>query len=232
MEHLPWYVPTIFVLTFLIAIWLFLRATHFSRPVITVLVILTIVQSLLGISGFYSNYNSLTTRFPLLVMPSLAIGLVMFLTGKGRSLIDSFDPARLTLMHIFRVGVEIALFWLFTYKYIPQAMTFEGRNFDILSGLTAPIIYYFGFINNRLSRPALIIWNVACIVLLLNVVSSAFLSLPARYTQFGFEQPNIAVGFFPFVLLPAILVPMVLFSHAVTIRQLVLKKVNLKYQPQ
>jgi hypothetical protein len=116
------------------------------------------------------------------------------------------------------------LFWLFVHNTIPRAMTFEGRNFDILSGLSAPLVYYFGFVKQKLNHTILIVWNAGCIFLLLNVVVSAALSLPERFQSFGFEQPNIAVGYFPFLLLPAILVPLVLFSNAAAIRQLVLNK--------
>jgi len=221
MNSLPLYVPLTFGLVFLLAIWLFSRAVHTSRMSLLVIVLLAVIQSVLGLAGFYSNADLLTMRFPLLVAPSLALGLILFLTRSGRVFIDSLDIARLTLLHVFRIGVEIVLLWLFLHQAVPRAMTFDGRNFDILSGLTAPVVYYFGFIKKRLSARVLIAWNIVCILLLLNVVSSAFLSLPARYQAFGFEQPNIAVGFFPFLLLPSILVPLVIFSHAVIIRRLI-----------
>ncbi len=191
---------------------------------LTVLFVLILIQSALGLCGFYSNVNSLTTRFPLLVAPLLIFCTSQFFTGKGKAFIDSLDIKTLTILHVIRVGVEISLFWLFAYRAIPRAMTFEGRNFDILSGLTAPLIYYFGFVKHKLNRTVLIVWNVACMLLLLNVVANAFLSLPGRFQQFGFEQPLIAVGYSPFLLLPAILVPLVLFSNAAAIRQLVLNK--------
>ena len=222
MEHLPWFVAAAFSIVFLLAVWLFSKAAHFSKWPLTVILLFTVIQSVLGLAGFYDNPDSLTFRFPLLVFPLLIFGIFMFITRKGRDFIDSLDIATLTFMHVIRVGVELVLFWLYAQKTIPQAMTLEGRNFDILSGLTAPLVYYFGFVKGRLSRRVMVIWNIACILLLLNVVSSAFLSLPGRYLKFGFEQPNIAVGFFPFLLLPAIIVPLVLFSHAATIRQLVL----------
>jgi hypothetical protein len=86
------------------------------------------------------------------------------------------------------------------------------------SGLSAPLVYYFGFVKKWLGKPVLIAWNIVCILLLLNVVRIAALSLPARFHQFGFEQPNIAVGYFPFLLLPSCLVPLVLFANLAAIR--------------
>lgn len=185
---------------------------------------MTIVQSALGLSGFYSDVHTMTARFPMLVIPLTVFCIALFLTAKGRMFIDSLDIKTLTILHIIRIPVEVTLFWLFVHQAIPQAMTFEGRNFDILSGLTAPLVYYFAFVKQQLSKTVLIIWNAACMLLLINVVASAVLSLPVRFQNFGFEQPNVAVGYFPFLLLPAILVPLVLFANAAAIRQLIYNK--------
>jgi hypothetical protein len=224
MEQLSWYVYATFGIALFVALALFNKAAGPSKAPLMIVLSLIIIQSILGLTGFYGDTAALTSRFPLLVFPSLALGASLFFTSRGRAFLDSLDIATLTLLHVIRIGVELVLFWLYAHQEVPRAMTFEGRNFDVLSGLTAPLVYYFGFIQRRLGKGALIAWNITCILLLLNVVSSAFLSLPGRFRNFGFEQPNIAVGSFPFLLLPAILVPLVLFSHAVTIRRLVRNK--------
>ena len=104
-------------------------------------------------------------------------------------------------------------------------MTFTGRNFDILAGLTAPLIAYFGIQKNKLSSKVILIWNFLSLALLINIVINAVLSAPFSFQQFAFDQPNIAVLYFPFVYLPGFIVPAVLFGHLVSIRRiLVLKK--------
>jgi hypothetical protein len=40
------------------------------------------------------------------------------------------------------------------------------------------------------------------------------------FQQFAFDQPNIAVLYFPFIWLPSCVVPLVLLSHLAAIRQL------------
>jgi len=165
----------------------------------------------------------MTTRFPLLFLPPLVFFISLFITGKGKMFIDSLNIRTLTIFHIIRIPVEIVLFLLFINKSIPEAMTFEGRNFDILAGLSAPVIYYFGFVKKKIGKSVLVAWNIACIASLLNVFGNAVLSLPARFQQFGFERPNLALGYFPFILLPACLVPLALFSNLVAIRQLLTK---------
>jgi hypothetical protein len=142
-------------------------------------------------------------------------------TRKGKAFVDSLDLKTLTIFHIVRIPVELVLFWLFLHHTIPAAVTFKGRNFDILSGLSAPFIYYFGFVKNKLSDRILIAWNCACLALLLFVVANAVLALPGRFEQLGFEQPNIALGYFPFILLPACVVPLAMFSNFAALRQLI-----------
>ncbi len=80
----------------------------------------------------------------------MLLAVTIFLTARGRAFIDGFDFKTLIILHAVRIPVEIVLFWLFLHKLMPQLMTIEGRNFDILSGLSAPEVYYFAFIKNKL----------------------------------------------------------------------------------
>lgn len=102
-------------------------------------------------------------------------------------------------------------------------MTFTGRNFDILAGLSAPFIYYFGYVRQKLNRPILILWNIVSLGLLVNIVVNALLSAPSPIQQFAFDQPNTAILYFPLSLLPTFIVPVVLFAHVVSLRQLLKK---------
>ena len=99
-------------------------------------------------------------------------------------------------------------------------MTFEGRNFDIIAGITAPLIAYFGFTIEKLSRQIILVWNFICLGLLINIVATALLSAPSPLQKLAFDQPNIAILNFPFSWLPTFIVPVVLFGHLVSIRQL------------
>ncbi|GAA3598171.1 hypothetical protein GCM10022396_14280 [Flavivirga amylovorans] len=109
---------------------------------------------------------------------------------------------------------------MFLEGLIPKSMTFDGFNFDILAGMTAPVIYYLVFIKKWGSYKGLLFWNIICLGLLINVLTIAFLSAQTPLQKLAFEQPNIGVAYVPFVWLPAIIVPIVLVSHLSSIRQL------------
>jgi hypothetical protein len=224
MEQLPLYIPAVFVLTALLTIVMLYKAGEFSKPLILMLLLWLVLQTVLSLSGFYLNTNGIPPRLTLALMPPVALILILLLTKQGRSILDGFDGTTLTLIHVVRVPVEITLYWLFIYKAVPEVMTFEGRNFDILCGLTAPLIYYLGYVKNRLNRLVLLAWNIFCLLLLINIVATAILSAPFEFQKFGFEQPNIALLYFPFIWLPGIIVPVVLFAHVVNIRKLIRDK--------
>jgi hypothetical protein len=215
MANIPFYVYATFGLTLFATLYLFHRAT----PSIWLL-----VQSIIGILGFYTITNTMPPRFQLLLLPPLVFTIVQFSTKKGKAFIDSLDLKILTIIHIVRIPVEIVLYWLFVIKAVPELMTFEGRNFDIISGISAPFIYYFGFVKHKIGKSTLIAWNIICLGLLLNIVINGMLSAPTPFQQFGLEQPNIAVLHFPFMFLPACIVPIILFSHLSSIRQLIFSK--------
>ena len=106
-------------------------------------------------------------------------------------------------------------------------MTFEGRNFDILAGLTAPFIFYWGFFKNKISREGLLVWNLLSLGLLINIILIAVLSAKSPIQHYAFNETNIALEHFPFNWLPSVVVPIVLFSHLATIRQLItVRKIN------
>jgi len=144
------------------------------------------------------------------------------MTKKGRSSIDNLPQEKLILLHTLRIPVEFVLYWLYVNMAVPEIITFAGRNFDIIAGLTAPIIYY-GYIKKKLNHTVILAWNIISLCLLINVVVCAMLSAPSPLQQFAFDQPNVAILNFPFSWLPSFIVPIVLFCHLASIRKLLIK---------
>ncbi|HMG82086.1 MAG TPA: hypothetical protein VK559_03545 [Ferruginibacter sp.] len=219
MKNLPVYISIFFVLTTLLTVWLFYRATKKSTITIIVLLSWLAVQMFIALTGFYLLTTS-TSRFPFLIIPPIVFIIILFIVKSGRKYIDNLDIKMLTILQTIRIPVELLLFCLFINGKIPKIMTFEGRNFDMLAGLSAPVIYYFGYIKNTIGKNILIGWNFICLGLLLNIVIIAVLSAPFSFQQFGFEQPNIAIFYFPFIWLPCCVVPLVLFSHLISLKHL------------
>lgn len=223
MQSLPFCIYLVFGITVILALFIFYRASNNAKNFLAVAFLWVLLQSIISLTGFYTNSTATPPRFPLLIAPPVIAIIILFATKKGRAFIDSLSIKSLTILHIIRIPVELVLYWLFIYKAVPELITFEGSNFDVLSGISAPFIYYFGFVKGKLPGYVILAWNFICLGLLVNVVYHALLSAPTPFQQFAFDQPNIAITYFPFVLLPALLVPLVLFSHLAAIKQLAVR---------
>jgi hypothetical protein len=223
LASIPFFVSILFCLCVLATVYALLQASHMHRVTRLVVGVWIGLQATLAYNGFYSAIRAHPERLPIAIAPTLFVIVALFATQKGRAYLDTLDSKALTLLHMVRVPVEVTLFYLFTYKAIPQIMTFEGRNFDILSGLTAPIVYYLAFVKGSLGRTGLLAWNVVCLILVITIVTIGLLSAPLPIQQFGMDQPNIGVLYFPFNLLPSFVVPTVIFAHLVEIRRLTKK---------
>lgn len=205
---------------FLVFCFFYYAAGKNKRTVLLVLLAWLFVQALISLSGFYTVTDQLPPRVIFLVLPPLLTVIALFITKKGRAFIDGLNTITLTYIHTVRIVVEIVLYLLFIERLVPDVMTLRGGNWDILSGLSAPLIAWLCFSRNLFNRQVLLTWNFFALVLLLNVVVHGLLSAPYPFQQFGFEQPNIAMLHFPFIYIPGFIVPLILFAHLVVIRRL------------
>lgn len=231
LEDLPLHIPVLFGITTLATLLLFFRAlmdrdegtlSKGDRWILISLLLWLFIQSVISFSGVYTRYPDALPPTVMLfgILPPVGLIIGLFISRKGRRFIDSLSLQRLTILHVIRIPVELILYALFLNGAAPELMTFEGRNFDILAGITAPLVTYLGFVKMKIGSNLLLAWNCISLSLLLNIVVNAFLSAPSPLQQLAFDQPNIAILYFPFSWLPTFIVPVVLFSHLAAIRQL------------
>lgn len=230
IEGLPLYLTVAFLLTTALTVGFFFYAIYragldslagkFLFGFVSVWLVAT---AILAYQGFFQNFDVLPPRtFAVGVWPFIALTLVYLLFF--RRFLGRMPLSVLTVLHVIRIPVELCLLWLYQSGQVPIEMTFEGRNFDILSGITAPIVYFLAFRNGRVNKPLLIIWNIAALALLTNIVTIAVLAFPSPFQMVGLHQPNIGVTYFPFIWLPAVIVPIVFFSHVTSLWKLLADK--------
>ena len=231
METVPPYVSIVFILTTFTAIGFLLRATRKaglhrtpSRILVFILPLWIFFQAALSISGFYEEFTSVPPRLLLFgVLPALLL-IALYLTVFRHTFVERLPLRMLTMVHIVRIPVELVLLWLSVAGQVPRMMTFEGANFDILSGIAAPIVAWLAFRGGETRKGLLVAFNIVELLLLANVVSIAALSIPSAIQQLNIDQPNRAVLYFPYVYLPTIVVPIVLFSHLVSLYRTLISK--------
>ena len=170
-------------------------------------------------SGMMADFS----RFPFNFLPVLAIPLITIIvltfSDTFTEILQRIPVSHLIRLQSFRFFVELLLWALFAASILPVQMTFEGRNFDILAGITAPLIAWLAT-RGRLSKTTLVIWNILCLGLLINIVTIAILSTPSPIRVFMNEPANTIVTRFPVSLLPGLLVPLAYTLHFFSLRQL------------
>lgn len=188
-----------------------------------------VLITVLTMNGFFRDYSAPPRIFPFVATPFVII-IALFVMKRTRRFLNKMPITTLTYIHIIRVPVEMVLLWLGISGTVAMDMTFEGSNFDIIAGITAPFVGVFMISERSKKRIAAILWNLLSLGLLVHIVVMAISYTPYFYEQVvGGEAQNIAIFYFPFVLLPTVVVPIVFFSHLVTLNQLIFVKGQSQY---
>jgi hypothetical protein len=203
-----------FIVLTVVCFWLLFRLFRL-RSMAIALVVWAVFLSAWSLSGMASRFDIFPLNMaPVLVIPFVTI-VAFTLSRKTFSILSSIPPKSIAQLQVFRVFVELLLWALFVENLLPVQMTFEGRNWDILSGLSAP----FAAIFLSKSKWGLAIWNLVCLGLLVNIVTLAIVSMPTDLRIFDNEPANTIVAEFPFILLPGMLVPLAYGLSLLSLRQ-------------
>lgn len=212
LENVPAWLDVFFLLTTAATIVLFYLVHRRHRGLLLIVLAWAAIHSVLAWQGVYLKTKVLPPPLALVLAGATMLMLYGLFSPAGRKLRHTRNPVLSTLLHTVRVPVEITLFFLYLYGTVPELMTFSGRNFDILAGITAPVVAWL-LSRGRAPRPLMIAWNVICLALVSFILTNGILSAELPIQQFAFDQPNRAVLYFPYVLLPVLIVPIVMYTH-------------------
>lgn len=220
MNQLPLFVSVFFLITLGLTLYFLFKAAYDSVYVLIIPLVFIVVQSTLAYNGFYNHQGTGIPRPFFLILPSLITMVICFAVPHSRRYLLTLNPGWLTFLHVIRFPIELVLFWLFLYNLVPEIMTFNGWNYDVISGITAPLVAYYAYVKKTMNFKWTLLWNLGCLILLLNIVAIAILSAPTPFQKFAFDHPNTGIFHFPFVCLPSVIVPLVMLSHIVSIYRL------------
>ncbi|MEO1486542.1 MAG: hypothetical protein AAFU57_12395 [Bacteroidota bacterium] len=212
IDNLPHWIDILFIATCILTLLLFHYANGKPLKVTLGIVLWCIAHSVLALNGFYQITDTIPPRFGWVLVPSMLLIIFGLLPKQQKWVLEKRNTVISTFLHTVRLPVEIVLFGLFVNQMIPELMTFEGRNFDILMGITAPIVGYL-LLKRRISKKVLLAWNIVGLFLVTFIEVNGILSAELPFQQFAFDQPNRGISYFPYVLLPATIVPIVIWTH-------------------
>ena len=177
------------------------------------------VLTFLAVWGFFSVAQSVPPRgFVLfLLILSSALVLVVLRINGSLAILKQLPPQYLIFVQSYRILIELILIMLYNEHLIPRELTLEGRNFDILIGLTAPVVGFLLAKKPEVTRTTAMIWNVVGILSLLNIAFIAAFSVPSPFRVFA---TNYLPTYFPGILIPTVMVPFALCFHILSLKQL------------
>ena len=174
-------------------------------------------------SGVLLQWDATPPPFALLVLAIVGLAATIAFTPYGTRLVLGLPLWTLIAIQGFRLPLELAMHGMYERGIMPEQMSYSGRNFDIVTGITALIVAAL-VVAGRGGAMLVRAWNLLGLALLVNVVSIAILSTP-RFAYYGDgERLNVWVTYVPFVWLPAVMVLAALAGHLVIARALVARR--------
>ena len=167
-------------------------------------------------AGALLDWDSTPPPFAVLVVAIFAIATGLAAGKIGLRLSRYLPLWVLVGVQSFRFPLEIAMHRMAERGVMPDQMSYSGQNFDILTGISAIVVALLiraGVAGRRLA----LIWNLAGLGLLINIVTVAIVSTP-RFAWFGPDRLNVWVMYAPFVWLPAVMVLAALAGHLIIFR--------------
>jgi len=171
-----------------------------------------------GESGVLRLWYATPPPFALLVVGILGLTVALACTKYGRRLALGLPLWALVGIQGFRLPLELSMHTMYGRGVMPEQMSYSGRNFDIITGITALAVAWLVF-SGRVGRRVVLTWNILGLLLVLNVMTVGILSTP-RFRLFGDDRLNVFVTYPPFVWLPAVMVLAALAGHLIVFRAL------------
>ena len=175
------------------------------------------LTGLVANSGVLREWSAMPPPFFLFMLSIFVVAFGISSSSVGKR-IASLPLWVLVAVQSFRLPLELAMHRLSEHGIMPEQMSYSGRNWDIVTGVTAILVAAL-LKTNRIGRAGAFVWNIAGLALLANILIVAVRSTP-RFAAFGPDRLNVFVTYVPFVWLPAIMVLAALAGHLIIFRAL------------
>jgi hypothetical protein len=167
--------------------------------------------------GVLGRFDVRPPPMALMLACTLGAGLWLGLSPLAGRLAHGLALPWLVLVQGFRLPLELLIHQAALEHVAPNALSYSGYNFDIVTGLSAFVVAFA--LRRGAARVIAVIWNCyGCLCLgviaVIAVVTSPMVHL------LGPDELNSWVTLFPFVWLPCVLVTFALAGHIIVFRKL------------
>lgn len=185
-----------------------------------VMAVWAMFTAVMAYGGVLANFASFPPWIPILAVAQLAFAVWLGWFSSWSELLARIPQYFLVGMQCFRVPVELLLATLATRKLLAIEMTYYGRNFDILEGMTAIALAIW--LKRRGEEPlrfVVLAWNLMGLSLVTVVLVHGLLSVPYPSQLLHLSVSTFVIAHFPVVWLLTLLVPMAYLLHFASIKR-------------
>ena len=216
--------------TILIGLWLGLSRTGFSVDTrVSVWFAIAIPFTLwlaviwrLSFIGFFHSIPGSTgvPVLPIAIFAPVLFGLLLLMRSKRvAAVLDAMPPSWLVGIQVYRIFGGIFLVnWL--RGSIPGIFALPAGTGDVLVGLLALPVALYVSSGTSSGRAAGIAWNLLGLTDFAIAITMGALSSPGRLQVLSLSQPNVQIGTYPTVMIPAFAVPSSIILHMLSLSQL------------
>jgi hypothetical protein len=174
--------------------------------------------SYMSVTGFFGE-RTFPPRFPLLLIPHFLLMFWMFAwkVKDKLSFLQIVPPALLVVIQFYRFLLEFVVLALYRQEIVPVEITFEGRSFDLLVGLTSLVTAYLLHVGVKNAVGIGITFNIFGLASLVNIIFTAATSFPSPFQLYA---TNYLPTYFPGVLIPGFVAPFAVYMHVLSLKQL------------
>jgi hypothetical protein len=215
------------IVVLMAGVWVVLLARQKKSYGIATFVAIFVVIGVNVISDQFGWYTRLDILPPPFVAINFVILLILLILGMGyvgqvgNVLVKNLSVQTLVALQIFRLPLEFLMLRAAYLQIMPIEFSMLGYNLDVLTGFGALLLTIYAAWKRAMPKWLVWTWNVMGIVLLLVIAVLAALTSPNLHA-FGTAPTHINswVLYFPYSLLPSILVSCALFGHILLTRKL------------
>lgn len=154
------------------------------------------------------------------IVPALVLSLVLWRAGWLQAAVQTMSPSAIPWLQTLRIGGGLTLFAAWASGLAPWAWAAPAAVGDVLVGLGAAAVAFLLGTGLAWSRTAAQVWNVFGLVEVAYVVGRGLLAAPGPQQRIFESPPNLVPAVFPFLYLPAFILPLTVVLHILSLQQL------------
>lgn len=168
------------------------------------------------------NTMELPPRFVIfLILPAFLFAGIFIYKNRNSAWLQKIPQSWLVYVQGFRIVVETLFVFTVAEGILHRNVTIEGYNYDMILGISAPIVAFFAFGKKVISKKMVIAWNYLGLIVLVSVIF-VFLTTTFIPEFYGSTSNLMPMEFtnYPYTLVPGFLMPVAVFIHVLSIVQL------------